>query len=441
MKLAGWGNFPTGETDLRYANSAGAIAAQFCEGTVIARGAGRSYGDAAMGIDKTLNLQGLDRFVAFDPASGELTVEAGVSLHDIVATMLPRGFFPAAVPGTQYVTVGGMIAANIHGKNHHKSGGFGRHVSRLSLLQADGKIVSCSRQENAALFHATLGGMGLTGIVLEASFKLIPVETSYVRQETLVAPDLDSAMAAFEASRDWTYTVAWIDGLASGRSLGRSLFYRGEHAGLADLDAGQRLAPLAVRRNRRLSVPFFFPGRSLNRATVKAFNALYWWNGSRQRGARIADMGSFFFPLDGVANWNRIYGKRGFIQHQSVIPKPQSRAAVAGMLELIARRGNPSFLTVLKLLGPDDDGLLSFPMEGYTLAIDFPASPDTLDLARELDDIVARHGGRLYLAKDARQARNMADRGYPNLESFRGFRRESGAALKFRSLQSERLGL
>ena len=441
MKLAGWGNFPSGETDLQYANNAGTVVARLGEGAVIARGAGRSYGDAAVGIGKTVNLQGLDRFIAFDGACGELTAEAGVSLSDIVATMLPRGFFPAAVPGTQYVTVGGMIAANIHGKNHHKSGGFGRHVLRLSLLQADGQVVSCSRQENPALFHATLGGMGLTGIVLDASFKLIPVETSYVRQETLVAPDLDSVMAAFEASRDWTYTVAWIDGLASGRFLGRSLFYRGEHAKLAELDASQRLTPLAAPPDRRLSVPFFFPGNSLNRATVKAFNAFYWWNGSRQRGARIADLGSFFFPLDGIANWNRIYGRRGFIQHQSVIPKPQSRQAIASLLELIARRGNPSFLTVLKLLGPDDDGLLSFPMEGYTLAIGFPASPDTLSLARELDDIVARHGGRLYLAKDARQAPEMADRGYPNLESFRSFRRGSGAALKFRSFQSERLGL
>ena len=441
MKLAGWGNFPAGETDLQYANNAGVIGAQLCKGAVIARGAGRSYGDAAVGADKTLNLQGLDRFIAFDPASGELTVEAGVSLQDVIATMLPRGFFPAAVPGTQYVTVGGMVAANIHGKNHHKSGGFGRHVRRLSLLQADGRVVSCSRQENTALFHATLGGMGLTGIVLDASFQLIPVQTAYMRQETLVAPDLDSVMTTFEASRDWTYSVAWIDGLAKGRSLGRSLFYRGEHAGLAELDARQRAAPLTPPQSRRLSVPFFFPGRSLNRATVKAFNGLYWWNGARHRGMRIADLGSFFFPLDGISNWNRIYGRRGFIQHQSVIPKPQSRTAIASMLELIARRGNPSFLTVLKLLGPDNDGFLSFPMEGYTLAIDFPVSPDTLSLAQELDDIVARHGGRLYLAKDARQARAMADMGYPDIDRFRSLRRESGAALRFRSLQSERLGL
>lgn len=440
MKLAGWGNFPIGETDLRCARSTEKIAGMLSNGAMIARGAGRSYGDAALGTNLTIDLRARDRFIAFDSSSGELTVEAGVMLSDIIATMLPRGFFPTSVPGTRHVTVGGMIASNIHGKNHHKDGGFGRSLSRLSLLQADGQIVSCSRKDNTELFHATIGGMGLTGIILDASFRLIPVETSYIRQETLPAPDLDSVFSLFEASRDWTYTVAWIDGLAHGRSLGRSLFYRGEHATLAELDAKQRQAPLTAPAAARLSVPFFLPEKLLNRSTVRAFNACYLWNGLRQ-GKRIADLGSFFFPLDGVANWNRIYGKSGFIQHQCVVPKAQGRAAIARMLELIAEKGNPSFLTVLKLLGPDGDGLMTFPMEGYTLAIDFPMSMQTLALAQALDDIVIAHGGRLYLAKDARQGRDTVEKGYQNIELFRDFRRGSGAAAKFRSRQSDRLGL
>ena len=244
MKLAGWGNYPRAESevfDIRDPDAAYRVLA----GTtaIIARGAGRSYGDAAIGASRTALTRHLDRIIAFDRENSMLTVEAGAMLSDIIKVFLPRGYFPAVVPGTQFVTVGGMAAANIHGKNHHVDGGFGRQIAALKLLIADGSIVSCSASENSQLFHATIGGMGLTGIITEVTFRLVPVETAFIRQETLAAPDLDAALRALEKSRSWTYTVAWIDGLAVGNSLGRSLVYRGEHALRSELDAKTSLHP------------------------------------------------------------------------------------------------------------------------------------------------------------------------------------------------------
>jgi FAD/FMN-containing dehydrogenase len=405
--------------------------------TLIARGAGRAYGDAAIGCDATLSLENLDRMIAFDPASGRLTVEAGVRLAEILDAFVPRGFFPPVVPGTAHVTVGGMVAANVHGKNHHTAGGFGAHVERLTLITADGARV-CAPAENAELFRATVGGMGLTGIIRDVTFRMMPIDTAFIRNETIVMPDLDAVLRGFEDSAGWTYSVAWIDGLARGAATGRSVLFRGEHA-RADELAGDPARPYAMPKRRALSLPFHLPGLALNRMSVAAFNALYF---ARQRpGTTIVPLTRYFFPLDAVGAWNRIYGRRGFVQHQSVIPKAAGRAALGEMLDLVSSRGSPSFLAVLKLFGADESGLISFPLEGYTLALDFPASGKTFRLLDELDRIVASHGGRLYLAKDARQSRATMEAGYPGLGAFRELRRASGAATKFRSLQSERLAL
>lgn len=438
MMMSGWGNFPRATSRLLLARDPDAIGPVLRDAdTLIARGAGRAYGDAAIGCGATLSLQALDRMMAFDPASGRLTVEAGVTLAAILDAFVPRGFFPPVVPGTAHVTVGGMVAANVHGKNHHRAGGFGAHVERLTLVTADGARV-CTPSENAELFRATIGGMGLTGIIRDVTFRLMPIGTAFIRNETLVMPDLDAVLRGFEESAGWTYSVAWIDGLARGAAIGRSVLFRGEHA-RADEVASDPTRPYAMPTRRTLSVPFYLPGLALNRASVAAFNALYF---ARQRpGTAIVPLMRHFFPLDAVGAWNRIYGRRGFVQHQSVIPKAAGREALGAMLELVSSRGNPSFLAVLKLLGADEAGLLSFPLEGYTLALDFPASGSTFRLLDELDRIVAAHGGRLYLAKDARQSRAMMESGYPRLGAFRELRRASGSAAKFRSLQSERLAL
>lgn len=441
MKLSGWGNYPILPTELCQAAGAGTLASLVkAEGAALARGAGRAYGDAAIGLQRTIALTPMDRFIKFDPQDGLLTVEAGATLADIIRIFLPRGFFPPVVPGTQFVTVGGMIAANIHGKNHHHDGGFGRHLVEIELIGPDGNRVVCSETNNQALFRATIGGMGLTGIIATASFRMNRVETPFIRQETLAAANLDEAMRLCEESRDWHYVVAWIDGLGRGSELGRSLIYRGEHARRDEVDGAAIPARPQREGHPALSVPFFLPPGALNRASVRAFNEIYYRRGAAKPKS-VVHWAPYFFPLDTIGDWNRIYGRRGFFQHQCVIPKAKSRDGIGELLERISRRGSPSFLAVLKLLGPDEAGLLSFPMEGYTLAVDFPADSDSLALSEELDAVVAAYGGRLYLAKDARQSRDTFEQGYPRLGAFRDLRRSGGAALKFRSYQSERLGL
>lgn len=442
MMLAGWGRYPRHESDLFEMRAPGEIPALVRSAdTVIARGAGRSYGDAAIGIGATLSLRSLDRMIGFDPQSGELRIEAGVMLSDIVRTFLPRGFFPPVVPGTQYVTVGGMVAANVHGKNHHRAGAFGRHVISLSLLTADGSEVLCSRHDNPGLFFATIGGMGLTGIIREVTFRMMPVETAFICGETLALPDLDATMRAFEHSRDWTYSVAWIDALAQGPSLGRSLLFRGEHVRRDEIDGMKNDKEKAWDARHRHRVPFELPASPVNRLTVRAFNRLYYWRGACGRKSRIVHLEPYFFPLDSISDWNRLYGPRGFLQHQSIFPKANSRDAIGTMLEYVARSARPPSLAVLKLMGPGDESPMGFPMEGYTLALDFPVNAGTLKLVEILDGIVLAHGGRLYLAKDARQEREVMEAGYPHVGAFRALRKATGAAAKFRSCQSERLGL
>lgn len=406
---------------------------------LIARGNGRAYGDCALNPDATLSLLKQDRLISFDAKSGRLSCEAGTLLSDIIEFFMPRGWFPPVTPGTKYVTVGGMIAADVHGKNHHRLGSFGDHVESFDLALADGSVVHCSKSENAELFAATKGGMGLTGIILKASFKLIPIETSWIRQETLRAANLDQAMELFEASNDWTYTVAWIDCLSQGAAMGRSIFFRGEHARIDDLPESWRGEPFASPSKRGWRVPFDLPGPLLNRWSVSAFNALYYR--ANRPGSSLVDFDTFFYPLDAIGEWNRIYGRAGLIQYQCVLPKHASRKGLGLLLGWISASGAGSFLSVLKLFGPQE-GLMSFPMEGYTLALDFRAGDaSVLALLDELDAIVADLGGRVYLAKDARASARMIEQGYPHLARFKAIRAKADPGRRFASLQSQRLGL
>ncbi len=441
MKLAGWGNWPVADVrlgQLRYSDEAPARLAE--APSLIARGNGRAYGDAALNPELTLSMRGLARVRAFDRRDGRITVEAGALLSDLLPVLIRAGWFVPVTPGTKFVTIGGMAAADVHGKNHHGAGSFAHHVDALELLTADGRTLTCSPQENAELFAATLGGMGLTGVILSVTFRLVPIETAWMRQETLACSDLDSVMAAFDESGDWTYSVAWIDCLASGGDLGRSLLYRAEHARPDELPPARRAEPLALPRRRELTVPFYLPGMALNGMTVRAFNAWYYRRNAARVGTGLVDLDSYFYPLDAIGEWNRIYGRGGFAQHQSVLPLDQSRSALGAMLERIARAGSGSFLTVLKRLGPGRSGL-SFPMEGYTLALDFPVNARNHALLDELDTIVEDHGGRIYLAKDARAGRSVIDAGYPEIEAFRALRAQNGAGPRMESLMSRRLGL
>ncbi len=434
--LSGWGRFPAARCDTFHLREPGEAAPAVARlASLIARGNGRAYGDAALNPEGVLSTLRLDRLTGFDPASGIVSCESGLTLADLLRFAVPRGFFPPVTPGTKFVTIGGMIAADAHGKNHHAAGTFGRHVISLDLLTADGAVRTCSRETEADLFRATLGGMGLTGIVLAATFRLIRIDSALIRQETLRTANLAEAMAAFEASTRWTYSVGWVDCAGGPAALGRSLVFRGEHAAEAEV-AGDPLRP-APRRG--ITIPPGMPAGLVNRWSVRAFNALYWHAGAP--GTRIVDYDRYFYPLDALAEWNRLYGPHGFVQYQFVLPLAASRDGLTLLLERIAAAGGGSFLAVLKLFGPEGDGFLSFPMEGYTLALDFPVTRPNLELLDELDAIVADHGGRIYLAKDARAAAATVRRGYPGLDRFLAVRRAVDPAGRFASLQSRRLGL
>ena len=443
MKLSGWGRYPVIDCRMKRLREREALPELLGRGgALIARGNGRSYGDAALNPDLTLSMLAMDRMQAFDAENGLLTCESGVLLADVLDTFLPRGWFPPVAPGTKFVTVGGMAAADVHGKNHHRDGSFGAHVESLTLATADGETRTCSRAEHADLFRATIGGMGLTGVILSVSFRLKPVETAFVLAETVAARDLDETMAVFEASRDWPYSVAWIDCLARGAKLGRSLVTRGAFMARGALPSQLAREPLRPARTSRLTIPVDAPSVLLNRASITLFNALYYRRGRMRSGARPVHFETFFFPLDRLGAWNRLYGRRGFVQYQCVLPKTESPAGIGALLERSAAAGQGSFLAVLKLLGPGGEGLLSFPMEGYTLALDFPMGPDTLALLEALDEITHRHGGRIYLAKDARCAPERLARGYPRRAAFDVVRAEAaGAPPKFTSALSHRLAL
>ncbi|ACK51101.1 FAD linked oxidase domain protein [Methylocella silvestris BL2] len=442
MELTGWGRFPRFETRLFEPPSAEAAARLQPQLSGFApRGNGRAYGDAAIGVTACIGSRGLGRFRHFDADERRLTVESGVLLSEIIDAFLPRGFFPPVVPGTQFVSVGGMIASDIHGKNHHGAGGFGDHVDEFELALPSGEIRTCSPSQNTDLFKATIGGMGLTGTILSASFKLIPVESALIAQETIVAQNLDEAIAALSAHEDWPYSAAWIDCLASGASLGRSLIYLGRHAKAADIAAIDPHRRPAGKK-RPLGVPIDLPGFTLNRLSVAAFNELYFRKGASAAGPMFLNgIGSFFFPLDGILDWNRIYGRRGFLQHQCVIGADGAAGAIAEILGRFAKRGNASFLAVLKKLGPAGRGYLSFPKPGFTLALDLAMDRGVFEFLDEIDDIVVAAGGRIYLAKDARQSRATFEAGYPELDRFREIRREIGAERRIASRLSDRLGI
>lgn len=438
--LSGWGRYPVRDCTLWQPVTAAALHATLAPlPSSIARGNGRSYGDASLNPDATIDMRRLDRLIAFDDATGALVCEAGVLLSDIIDAFVPRGWFVPVTPGTRRVTIGGMIASDVHGKNHHGAGSFCDQLLWLELDLGDGRVLRCSADENADLFAATCGGMGLTGMIVRAALRMVAIETAWMRQRTVRARDLDEAMALFEQSHAWTYSVAWIDCLARGRDLGRSAILLAEHASLGELDASRRAAPLVRPPRKPRAVPIDLPGFALSGFNVAVFNRLYY--ALQRPGEALVALEPYFYPLDALSDWNRIYGRRGFVQYQCVLPLAESERGLARLLETIAAAGSGSFLAVLKRLGPQSFGMLSFPMPGYTLALDFPATPANLALLDRLDAITADHGGRVYLTKDARLSPAMLARGYPRLQEFRDLRAQYGLDRRFSSLLSQRLGL
>ncbi len=399
--LAGWGANLRAECFLTQPQFSSDVAPRLDRGGTIARGLGRSYGDCAINADgQVIETTGLNRLLGFDERSGVLTCEAGTSLESIIETFAPRGWFPMITPGTKFVTVAGCIANDVHGKAHHAQGCFSNCVDSMTVLLASGDVVTASRTENPDLFWATLGGMGLLGFILTATIRLRRIETTYFHQKSIRANDLESMMAALDAhDHTFPYSVATLDVLATGARLGRGVLTVGDHAKLIDLPPRLAANPLQVSGPPKVTVPFELPEFTLNPLSIRVVNAVI--QRIQASAAPLGHYEAFFYPLDKISEWNRGYGRRGFTQYQFVIPFDNGLAEMRKILTAILSSGELPFLNVLKRLGKESGGILSFPREGYTFAIDFPIRENTPALLRRLDAMVIDAGGRIYLGKDS----------------------------------------
>ncbi len=418
-QLESWGRFPRATqkaVDLFWTSDH--LPFSSIEGTVLPYGRGRSYGDVCLNDGGTLLTAGhLNRFIAFDEATGLLRCEAGVGLDEILELVVPRGWFLPVTPGTKFVTVAGAVANDVHGKNHHLLGTFGEHVRAFELARSDGNRLVCTKSENADLFRATIGGLGLTGLMLWVEFQLKKIPSPFIAVENIKYRNLDEFFTlVHESEAAFEYTVAWVDCLASGKKLGRGIFMRGN-----DAPASQTRATAARKKN--ISFPFNAPNVLLNRFTVTAFNTVYYHKQLRRRQAGVTHFEPFFYPLDSILNWNRLYGRRGFFQYQFIVPHEHSEAVVSKVLEKTARSGAASFLAVMKTFGDRPPaGLMSFPRKGVTLAMDLPnIGAPALRLMDELDDIVLQNGGAIYPAKDARMSPETFRASFPHWREFQEF--------------------
>jgi len=433
--ISGWGNYPTAEAELKRPERIRQIEEAVEKGG-IARGLGRSYGDAAIDSEKGVVLmERMNRFLDFDAENGLLRAEAGCTLEEIIDTFLPRGWFLPVTPGTKFTTLGGCFAADIHGKNHHLDGTFCQHVQEIELLLANGTKKRCSQEKNSELYRATAGGMGLTGIITEMTLQLIPVESGYIRAVHTPAPNLDIAVKLLESAEE-KYSVAWIDCLATGDSFGRSVIMNGKHARKSEVER----EPLFPKKRKQWPLPPLFPSWALNSYSIRAFNALYYKTQGKKTAPFIVDYDRFFYPLDAIKGWNRMYGKKGFLQYQFVVPKEEAHLSLRIILGELAKSGRGSFLAVLKRFGPENANFLSFPREGYTLALDMPVSDKELfPFLNFLDDLVLRYGGRSYLAKDARLGPETFRKMYPRFPDWQKVKAAADPEGRFSSDLSRRL--
>jgi FAD/FMN-containing dehydrogenase len=434
MNMHGWGRYPLVDAEVYSPKTAQELQDQLLsspEVSIIPRGLGRSYGDSSLG-EKIMSTRWLNHMISFDQDTGVLHCESGVSLSEILEIFVPKGWFLPVTPGTQFVTVGGAIASDVHGKNHHVAGCFCDHVVFIDMILEAGRLTRCSSQENPDIFHATCGGMGLTGVIYSAAIRLKPIQGAFIEQTTFKASNLEESLGLFSIHEDQPYSVAWIDCISGGKSLGRSLLMTGDHAPEGEL---------TINKKSRLGLPIDMPSALLNRYSIRLFNTLY-YNRIRESITKIhIHYEPFFYPLDSIENWNRMYGKNGFTQYQFVVPREAGYRAMSSILKTIVESGKGSFLAVLKAFGKQNNNLLSFPMEGYTLALDFKIETDLFPLLDRLDAMVLHHGGRIYLTKDARMSEKTFKQSYPLWEQFQSVRNAHDVIGRFTSRQSSRLGL
>lgn len=435
-QLSNWGNYPaldceessfSQEDQLeQYVNT---------HENIIARGNGRCYGDASLAGHSVSTLR-YDKVLYFDTATGVFECQAGVTLDQVLEISVPKGWFLPVTPGTKFITIGGAVASDVHGKNHHSEGSFSNHIIEMEVLTGTGTL-TCSPTQHTELYWATCGGMGLTGIITKVRFQLKKVETAYIKQKQIKAENLDEVLRLFDEYYHATYSVAWIDCLKKGNAFGRSILIVGEHATRDQLNEKQARDPLVLAPKMKITIPFNLPSFVLNNFTVKLFNMLYYGKNYKKVMESVVPYEPFFYPLDAINHWNRGYGKDGFVQYQFVLPLDKKDGLVK-ILKAISDKGWGSFLAVLKVFGKQDD-LISFPMEGYTLALDFPVRKGLFPFLDELDKIVLEYGGRLYLTKDARMQKEVFWNSYPNAQRFVDIVKTYNPGGKFRSVQSDRL--
>jgi len=432
MSLLSWGLYPRVSNKVFKFTSINELKSLLRSNSdIIPFGNGRSYGDSALNTN-VLHVKPYDYFLDFDESLGLLKVQAGVLLSEILDSYVPKGWFLKVTPGTKLITVGGAIASDVHGKNHHVEGCFSECLKEFEIMLSDGEIVTCSKEKTPELFKATCGGMGLTGVIITAQIYLKKIESQYIDQTTIKTNNLQETFNAFEQYQDKPYSVAWIDCLAKEKSIGKCLLMVGDFKKDGDLDYRSKTGP---------SIPFTFPSFALNNYTVKAFNWLYYKKAPQGISKQKVSIDSFFYPLDAIGHWNRIYGKNGFTQYQFILPKETSFEGLQKILEVISASGKGSFLAVLKLYGKSNENYLSFPIEGYSLALDFKIEPGLFELLDALDEIVMTYKGRIYLTKDVRVSKTTFEKGYPQIETFRQYRKNQKMDKKFHSLQSKRVGI
>lgn len=437
--IANWGNYPVMETEERtFSFEEQLNETLFHSDHIIARGNGRCYGDASL-AKHTISTLKYDKILSFDTEKGIFECQTGLMLDKILEVIVPKGWFLPVTPGTKFITVGGAIASDVHGKNHHVDGCFSHHVLEMDVVLGNGETITCSPTVNSDLFWATCGGMGLTGVITRAKFDLKKIESSYIKQKQIKAKNLEEVIQLFEEYKHYTYSVAWIDCLKKGKHFGRSILMLGEHAKLKDLDEKKKKDPLKLPGKKQITFPFTLPSFVLNQFTVKAFNFLFYGKNLKREINNVISYEPFFYPLDAILHWNRGYGKKGFVQYQFVLPL-ESKQGLVEILKKISDKGLGSFLAVLKVFGKQDD-LISFPKEGYTLALDFPVRKGLFEFLDELDKVVLNYGGRLYLSKDARMKAEIFWNGYSKAQKFLDIVKKYNPGFKFNSIQADRLSI
>jgi decaprenylphospho-beta-D-ribofuranose 2-oxidase len=436
-KIANWGNYPVvegNEESFVFTDQLNELIKK--DESFIPRGNGRCYGDASL-AERTISTLKYDKILSFDTDRGIFECQSGITLDQILPVIVQKGWFLPVTPGTKFITIGGALGSDVHGKNHHIDGSISNHIIEMDVVLASGEVVTCSPNDNSDLFEATCGGMGLTGIISRVKFRLKKIETSYIRQKQIKATNLQELIGLFDQYNKYTYSVAWIDCLKKGAHFGRSILMLGEHATINEINEEQKKEPLKLPQNKQINFPINMPSWVLNKFTVKAFNFLFYTKNFKKEINNIVSYEPFFYPLDAVLHWNRLYGKAGFVQYQFVLPL-NAKEGLIEILHRISDEGLGSFLAVLKVFG-QQESIISFPKEGYTLALDFPVRKGLLGFLDELDELVLKYNGRLYMSKDARMKPGMLTAGYPELQKFKNIVKKYNPDGKIRSVQSDRL--